>query len=366
MIKLDRHIEILLLTHDCVIVPDFGGFMTHYVKARYDDRDNMFLPPSRTLGFNQQLKLNDSLLAQSYVEAYDLSYPEAVTCIADEVEELKQHLKNEGMYELNDLGILYNSSDDVYTFEPCESGILTPDLYGLNTLEVNVLSMLSENTITDKESISWKKASQMTSGYNKPKRLEYSTAEKGNDVVIPKQYVSKTEHIAVSVNVVRNIAVACIAALIFFLFPLNLGMNDTGKIAGNIVNTAMLTQIMPKDVTSRHQTAIRLASSNPVSVAKSNSVSRKRSETTQTTMEEQKVDTSYYTLVLASRISKSNAEEFVNEIRKKDYKLAEILYKGKGIKVVYGKYQTMNEAYNALNRLHKNEIFTDSWVLEVK
>ena len=70
--------------------------MTHHLEARFDDEDNLFLPPQRTLGFNPQLKLNDSLLAQSYVEAYDISYPEAVRRIESEVSEMKQYLANEG------------------------------------------------------------------------------------------------------------------------------------------------------------------------------------------------------------------------------------------------------------------------------
>ena len=67
MIELDRHIEILLLSNDCVILPNFGGFMAHHVEARHDDSDGAFLPPLRTIGFNPKLTLNDSLLAQSYV-----------------------------------------------------------------------------------------------------------------------------------------------------------------------------------------------------------------------------------------------------------------------------------------------------------
>ena len=63
VIELERHIEILLLSNDCVIVPGLGGFMTHHVEAHFDERDYMFLPPLRTLGFNPQLNINDSLLA---------------------------------------------------------------------------------------------------------------------------------------------------------------------------------------------------------------------------------------------------------------------------------------------------------------
>ena len=53
----------------------------------------------RTIGFNQKLILNDSLLAQSYVEAYDISYPDAMRRIEDEVRELRQRIDIDGQYE---------------------------------------------------------------------------------------------------------------------------------------------------------------------------------------------------------------------------------------------------------------------------
>ncbi|MBR1687696.1 MAG: SPOR domain-containing protein, partial [Prevotella sp.] len=126
MIELARHIEILLLSNDCVIVPNLGGFVAHHVVASYDSDDRMFLPPLRTLGFNPQLKLNDSLLVQSYIEAYDISYPEALRRIEDEVEELKQQLSDNGSYELTDIGVLSVNEEGHYLFAPCEAGILSP------------------------------------------------------------------------------------------------------------------------------------------------------------------------------------------------------------------------------------------------
>ena len=47
MIELAKHIEILLLDNDCVIVPEFGGFMAHHVNSVYDEEDGLFLPPRR-------------------------------------------------------------------------------------------------------------------------------------------------------------------------------------------------------------------------------------------------------------------------------------------------------------------------------
>ncbi len=69
--------------------------------------------------------MNDSLLALSYVEAYDISYPEALNRIADEVTEMRQTLENSGKFELNDIGTIILNEDGNYTFEPCEAGILT-------------------------------------------------------------------------------------------------------------------------------------------------------------------------------------------------------------------------------------------------
>ena len=56
MIELAQHIEALLLENDCVIVPGFGGFVAHYAPATHVKEENLFLPPTRTIGFNPQLK----------------------------------------------------------------------------------------------------------------------------------------------------------------------------------------------------------------------------------------------------------------------------------------------------------------------
>ena len=106
VIELERHIEILLLDNDCVIVPDLGGFMTHHVDARYIEEEQAFLPPLRTLGFNPQLKMNDSLLVQSYVEANDISYPEALRRIEQEVDNIKKQIMYNGSYQLENIGML--------------------------------------------------------------------------------------------------------------------------------------------------------------------------------------------------------------------------------------------------------------------
>ena len=42
MIELTKHIEILLLENDCVIVPELGGFITHYQPAHYEESEGVY------------------------------------------------------------------------------------------------------------------------------------------------------------------------------------------------------------------------------------------------------------------------------------------------------------------------------------
>ena len=77
MIELTRHIEHLLLDNDCVVIPELGGFITHYQSAHYEESEGVYLPPTRTIGFNPQLTMNDGLLAQSYMQAYHTDFPDA-------------------------------------------------------------------------------------------------------------------------------------------------------------------------------------------------------------------------------------------------------------------------------------------------
>ena len=89
---LAKHIESLLLEHNCVIVPGLGGFVAGYVAARMVEGEDLFLPPHRRVGFNPLLSLNDGLLVQSYMLAYDVSFPEATAMIEETVAALKSEL----------------------------------------------------------------------------------------------------------------------------------------------------------------------------------------------------------------------------------------------------------------------------------
>ncbi|MBQ6202652.1 MAG: SPOR domain-containing protein [Prevotella sp.] len=367
MIELERHIEIQLLNNDCVIVPDLGGFMAHYEEAHYDSMDGSFLPPKRTLGFNPALKMNDSLLVQSYIEAYDISYPEALHRIEDEVNELRQHIESEGFYELNDIGILRVNDYGNYEFEPCEAGILTPSLYGLNSLEIDSLDKPNSTLIETKVA---------------PIKLDATDKQAEKDVVREEPlekpnssfYISdddeRTVHIRVSV--LRNAVAVAIALLAFFLFstPLNNNLGK-GQQAMNI-NTDVLTKIMPKSEVKGNASVsgIEDVADNTEEDAKAKAgipqVTVNSSVSSDSTASKPQQTLSFYTLVLASHVSQKNAAAFVEKLHKVGFNEAEVSVRNKVTRVIFNRYSTESEAYKALNNLQEYSEFNEAWVYYVK
>lgn len=330
MMNLERHIEILLLDNDCVIVPDLGAFIAHHLSARYVETEHLFLPPHRTLGFNPQLRVNDSLLAHSYIEAYDISYPEAIRRIAAEVQELKLRLTQEGECLLNNLGVLRINEQGQYHFTPCEAGILTPELYALNSLEMDLLNPLAD--VADE-------------GEPVAKTVPLTQAERG---------------ILIKYSTIRKVAAACIVAFVCWLFPSQVELDTQFSGANTRFNTELLQRIMPKDITVGHPD---LASSRTDEPEVKAVVATEETEPVKVTFAPA---TSGYVIVLASQVGQKNAEYFVDQMQKKGFNTTRMLSTGKTLRVVYGSYPSEAEAYEALKSLRgQSSEFAEAWVLEL-
>ena len=331
MIELERHIEILLLGNDCVVVPGLGGFVAHHLNARYDIHDRMFLPPLRTIGFNPQLTINDSLLVQSYVEAYDMSYPEALQRIEKEVKKLSTQLNNEGFYELHGIGRLQKNDSGKTEFVPFEAGILTPDFYGLSSFEIT-----SEDQTTEKDNIE--------SLYHAPKAIK-----KTKFISISSNQETGQKTINMSVSALRNTAVAAIiiAAFFFITSPLN---SNRENLSVEKIKSGILYGILNK---SHHEKEVV---SIPKKVITKNNNQKKIVNT----------PSSYWSIVLCSHVGLKNATSFTEQLHQEGLSDAAIYNNGSNIKVLYGKYSSKESAYDALRSMKNNPHFKQSWILEVK
>ena len=352
MIELNRHIEILLLSNDCVIVPGFGGFMAHHVDARYEAGDHMFLPPLRTIGFNPNLTVNDSLLAQSYVEAYDLSYPEALRRIESEVEILRSQLDSDGYYELTGIGTISRNDNGNYEFEPFEAGILTPEYYGLSGFEMYPINLQEgHNPITSTPS-------------DVQKTID-SPAPTSTDSEEDREDTEKARIVSIPVTWLRAAAAIVIAVMTVFMLPEQIGSHPME--ASSTLNVGWLSKMLPSTVTIPSPIVVE---EEDVLAVEPSSESYNESENIEEVPAEELNQTSqpddYYCVVLASLVSKKNGNEFISRLADQGFNDAALMERTSGNKVVYGRYSTEQEAYNMKRQLSRNKETSDCWVMHVR
>lgn len=127
----EQHISKLLYQHDCVIVPDLGGFIANYNPAGIHPVLHTFTPPSRTLAFNANLKNNDGLLADAIRTELGITFAEAISQIADEVALMREQLSKGEQFSLSQIGILFYDKEKNLQFNPHSSVNYLSDSFGL-------------------------------------------------------------------------------------------------------------------------------------------------------------------------------------------------------------------------------------------
>ena len=125
-----RHIEYLILRHDCVTVPGWGAFIANYQPARVDSEFGCIFPPCRTIGFNASLTHSDGLTS-SIARGNGITYDNASTLIADEVNAMRHALESGGSITFGRLGSFSRNDEGSIVFEPATATNIAPDYTGL-------------------------------------------------------------------------------------------------------------------------------------------------------------------------------------------------------------------------------------------
>ena len=135
MVQLTKYIVQLLHQHDCVIIPDFGGFVAQYKPATLDSVTGFYSPPSKQILFNINLKNNDGLLTNQIAQDQDVSFTKATQIIADFVLNVKNQLKENKTFQFINLGTLFYENNALL-FKQKSANFLGSS-YGLPPINVN-------------------------------------------------------------------------------------------------------------------------------------------------------------------------------------------------------------------------------------
>lgn len=129
---LSQHISRLLFEHECVIVPDFGAFLTRYHAAEVNTATHMMRPPSRRIYFNPGLKENDGLLAKTISLTDRQSYKDSLRLIHQETAAWSEMLRSGEKVQLKGIGRLFVDERGKLQFSPTLENNYQRSSYGLS------------------------------------------------------------------------------------------------------------------------------------------------------------------------------------------------------------------------------------------
>ena len=125
----------LLLDHECVIVPEFGAFITKEMPAVLDYVNNRLTPPSKEVAFNGQLVADDGLLIGYVAERMGVTTTEAAKMIHDFAMRSLAVLEASGALRLDGMGVLTRVNDRNYIIQFDDDTNLLGDAYGLTAIK---------------------------------------------------------------------------------------------------------------------------------------------------------------------------------------------------------------------------------------
>lgn len=382
MIELSRHIESLLLDNDCVIVPGLGGFIAHYQSAYYVEEEQIFLPPTRKVGFNPQLTMNDGLLAQSYMQVYHMDYSDAMNRISENVNVLKDVLSLEGSVELHGIGVLRHNIYDEYEFQSIESGLLSPSLYGLDAFSMPLLS--NELPVEEQE-----KESQYVLHPVKPRKEIHLNPSRwlGNAVAVAvaiilffvisipveNTYVDKGSYASLGTDclfdAIRSQSMVTVLPETMDELQISTNKDLKPKVVKEekVAPAAVVEPVKVKELVSEPKPVAKASQPEKnIKVQENKEVVTAPKAEPKPVVNKVAGKKNKYHIIVASLATSADAKGMLKEYNRQGYRGASVVEGNGRFRIALCSFADKAEAYRKLNDLKKEEPFKNAWMLSSK
>ena len=376
MIELAQHIEALLLENDCVIVPGLGGFVAHYASATRVKEENIFLPPTRIIGFNPQLKMNDGLLVQSYMSVYGTNFSDATKMVERKVDELIATLHEDGKVDLPNVGEVRYTIHNTFDFAPYDNKITTPYLYGLDAFEMQELSAL------EKPSTENVAAYSVPAAIKKEKRtfsIKFNRAYLTNAAAVVAAIVlsfffstpiENTEVVEENyAKLLPDELFEKIEKQSLAITPIVVKQNTPTRKSANKQKGTQKKVVVPvavREVKVGKTPAVSTEAQAKAETSKAVVTSETPKQNVQPVAAKQSVATpkSPYHIIIASVGTEQVAEAMAVQLVAKGFSTAKAIVGDGKMRVSIESCGTEVEAYQALARIRQNEMYKNAWVLK--
>ena len=383
MIELAQHIEVLLLENDCVIVPGLGGFVAHYTPAMRVAEENVFLPPTRIIGFNPQLKMNDGLLVQSYMAVYDTDFSDATRIVEKEVAHIFTALHEEGKVDLPNIGELRYSIHGTYDFVPYDHMTTTPSFFGLDSSE---LLELAERKTPFMEKIFGYSVPVVPEDKKRRFEIKFNRSYLSNAVamiavvalffflstpienteVVEGNYAQLLPNELFEMIEKESLAINPIVVSRKADTPKASAQKNTGQKAKKKVVPVAVREVKVGQANAQNAPVVSQPKQQAAEVSSSTSVTTKSEiqKTTAGTVAPSLVSAKKYHVIIASVGTEKDAEAMAKQLIEKGYPHAKAIVGDGKMRVSIESCGTETEAYQALNRVRQNETYKNAWVLK--
>lgn len=334
MLRIVTHIEQLLLMHDCIIIPKFGGFVLQTISTSYDKEESLFSPMRKEVVFNVTLQHNDGLLLESYMQKYEVDCRKAQLMLDEDVDALKSILMNDRKVSLGCVGSFVLGNEGQIVFYSNEMQNFSLESYGLSAFHFPLLSVSEQN--------------------------EASLYEIGKVAVHQKN----------SHRVWRIVAASAAAVALFFVVSTPVKEVNQSAYTASFIPTEMVTarvssaepQLKKQEVVVEKKVAEKLAAVTPRIVKETKKAVADIPKAQPTVQQVTSKATKTFHIVIASFPTESQANEFLSGVdRSVCRNVNKIASKGK-YRVYADKYNNREEAEAYLAKLRRNPKYKDAWL----
>lgn len=233
MLTVEGLIGDLLLQHNCVVVPSFGGFVAQRVSAQLDTEKGVMLPPRKSVLFNRQLINNDGLLVAAFAQANQMNYEAAQSEVNQVISNWNRALNTGQRIAIDRVGFLFLDAERNMCFEQDRFYNLLLESFGLGPIHfVSVADIDAKSSIDHVREIS--KEIETT---NQSENMEtsslgvpvFETVEQAPIIPISAKKSNKTW---------RYIAAACLLPIAFYSIwiPVKTDVLESGVLSLNDFN----------------------------------------------------------------------------------------------------------------------------------
>lgn len=318
MDEIALHIDFLLHTNDCIIVPGLGGFV---VNTTHIERNGLWGIDSPTceLIFNNKLTYNDGLLAESLMRTNDISFERANKKIETACESLKEILQKQEEVVWSNLGAFRLNDENEPFFLPNKSYV-RPCFFGLTNSRLKPASLLT-------------------------------TKDNDNENAIPIRILTR--------YATRGIAVA----LLFFFMVVSYNNFGPKNQQADMVSRSLIFSNEKANTQSFATNKISNASKSYANSAVKENNNMSSATTNKNTLNLPVSKKSYYIIVGVYEVSEV-ANQILANLKKQGFSEASILKRPGRLDVYSASFTYESEAQSFLKEVHKKyPAYKDAWLL---